>query len=134
MGKLVFLFCLALAHGCSGALGSAEEITLPTSVRKELLDSGLRCPFAAVLKNTPHTYRWQERPHRSWCSWGGQPVLQHLTTRREGAPTPVLCTYYSALDKGSPHPHCQCTSVDMHCSSASFLGCGTGLARHALQR
>ena len=40
MEKWVFLFCLALAHGCSGALRSAEEIALPTSVCKELVDPG----------------------------------------------------------------------------------------------
>ena len=134
MGKWVFLLCLALAHGCSGALGSAKETALPTSVRKELLDPGLKRTFAAVLKETPHTYRWQERPHRSWCSWGGQPVLQHLTTRREGASMPTLCTKYSALDKGSLCPHCKSKSLDMHCSIASSLGCGIGLARRALQQ
>ena len=133
MGKWVFLFCLALARGCSGALGSAKETALPTSVRKELLDPGLKCTFAAVLKGTPRSYRWQERPHRSSCSWGGQPVLQHLTTRCEGASRPLLCTKYSARDKGSLRPHCKNMSVDTHCSIASSLGCGTGLARRALQ-
>ena len=134
MGKWMFLFCLALAHGCLGALGSTEHVTLPTSVRKELLVPGLRCPFAAVLKEKPHTYRWQERLRRSWFFWGGQPVLQLLTTRREGASTPVLGPLYSALDKGSPRSHCQCMSLDTHCSIASFFCCGIGLLRRALQR
>ena len=99
MARWVFLVVLALVQGLSRALASVEEVTLSTSVRKIFFIQGSKARLLLC--------QWKCLTHAGTGSGSrgagvpeaGQPLLQHLRTHHEGAPTPPLCVI--TPDKGS---------------------------------